>query len=170
MVGQITFGNFSADSVEKNALPEGHRPFERAVSGITLGSRVRSDIRNTSKWNPDASCVKSFVDSFETPLPRHESDQRGTSYQIAVRFIREKQKSAHIENARLVTDQKAERFLDVSGGHRGPKSDVTIWNETGVTGGTMQTNPKVGDKAFNQGAQKLNADTKVINVFRKADS
>ena len=51
----------------------------------------------------------------------------------------------------IVTDQKG-TILDVSGGHRGPKSDVTIWNETELPE-ELADKPKVGDKAY-QGAQK----------------
>jgi hypothetical protein len=44
------------------------------------------------------------------------------------------------------------RCLDVSSGHRGPKSDVKIWNETDLPEEHKQK-PKIGDKAY-IGAEK----------------
>ncbi len=51
----------------------------------------------------------------------------------------------------IITDQKG-KILDVNSGHRGPKADVKIWNETKLPD-ELKEKPKLGDKAY-LGAQK----------------
>ena len=51
----------------------------------------------------------------------------------------------------IITDHKG-TILDINSGHRGPKSDVKIWNETELPDELKET-PKLGDKAY-QGADK----------------
>ena len=46
----------------------------------------------------------------------------------------------------IYTDHKG-RILDVSSGHRGPKADVRIWNETELPE-ELKEKPKLGDKAY----------------------
>ena len=46
----------------------------------------------------------------------------------------------------IYTDHKG-RVLDVSSGHRGPKADVKIWNETELPE-ELKEKPKLGDKAY----------------------
>jgi hypothetical protein len=45
-----------------------------------------------------------------------------------------------------MTDQKGV-ILDISSGHRGPKADVKIWNETTLPE-ELKEKPKLGDKAY----------------------
>ena len=70
LVGQM-FG-FSADSVEKNALPE-----VLAVLKEQFPSSRWEAVRRhrNEKWNPD-EVDKVIVDSFETPLPRPSDQER----------------------------------------------------------------------------------------------
>lgn len=46
----------------------------------------------------------------------------------------------------IYTDQNG-TILDVSSGHRGPKADVKIWNETELPD-AIKEKPKIGDKAY----------------------
>lgn len=48
--------------------------------------------------------------------------------------------------SQIITDQKG-RILDISSRHRGPKSDVKIWNETQLPD-ALREKPKLGDKAY----------------------
>ena len=138
LVGQM-FG-FSADSVEKNALPEVLAVLKEQFPASRWEAVRR---HRNEKWNPD-EVDKVIVDSFETPLPRPSDQERQQR-------VYSGKKKRHTLKTQIVTDQKG-TILDVSGGHRGPKSDVTIWNETELPE-ELADKPKVGDKAY-QGAQK----------------
>ena len=151
LVGQM-FG-FSADSVEKNALPEVLAVLKEQFPASRWEAVRR---HRNEKWNPD-EVDKVIVDSFETPLPRPSDQERQ-------KRVYSGKKKRHTLKTQIVTDQKG-TILDVSGGHRGPKSDVTIWNETELPE-ELADKPKVGDKAY-QGAQK---PTLTPKKSRKADS
>lgn len=133
VVGQM-FG-FSADSVEKNALPE----VLAALKELFPAARWEAVKRHRNeKWNPD-EVDKIIVDSFETPIPRPSDNDRQ-------KRVYSGKKKRHTLKTQIYTDQKG-RILDVSGGHRGPKSDVRIWNETGLPD-EIKEKPKLGDKAY----------------------
>jgi hypothetical protein len=46
----------------------------------------------------------------------------------------------------IITDQTG-KIVDISSQHRGPKSDVKIWNETELPE-SLKEKPKLGDKAY----------------------
>lgn len=138
VVGQM-FGK-SADSVEKNALPE----VLAVLKELFPASRWEAVKRHRNeKWNPE-EVDKIIVDSFETPIPRPSDNDRQ-------RRVYSGKKKRHTLKSQIYTDQKG-RILDVSSGHRGPKADVKIWNETELPE-ELQEKPKVGDKAY-IGAEK----------------
>ena len=138
VVGQM-FG-FSADSVEKNALPE----VLAALKELFPASRWEAVQRHRNeKWNAD-EVDKIIVDSFETPLPRPSQNERQ-------KRVYSGKKKRHTMKTQILTDQKG-RILDISSGHRGPKADVKIWNETKLPD-EIKEKPKIGDKAY-QGAEK----------------
>lgn len=138
VVGQM-FG-FSADSVEKNALPEVLLLLKELFPAARWEATQR---HRTEKWNPD-EIDKIIVDSFETPIPRPSDNDRQ-------KRVYSGKKKRHTLKTQIITDHKG-TILDVSSGHRGPKADVKIWNETALPD-ELKEKPKLGDKAY-QGAAK----------------
>lgn len=133
VVGQM-FG-FSADSVEKNALPE----VLAVLKELFPASRWEAVKKHRNeKWNPD-EVDKIIVDSFETPIPRPSLNERQ-------RRVYSGKKKRHTLKTQIITDQKG-TILDINSGHRGPKSDVKIWNETEMPD-ALKEKPKLGDKAY----------------------
>jgi DDE superfamily endonuclease len=138
VVGQM-FG-FSADSVEKNALPE----VIAVLKELFPASRWEAVKRHRfEKWKAD-EVDKIIVDSFETPIPRPSLNDRQ-------KRVYSGKKKRHTLKTQIITDQKG-KILDVTGGHRGPKSDIKIWNETKLPD-ELKDKPKLGDKAY-LGAEK----------------
>ena len=133
VVGQI-FG-FSADSVEKNALPE-VLPVLQQLFPAARREPVRR--HRGEKWQPD-EVDKIIVDSFETPIRRPSDNDRQ-------KRVYSGKKKRHALKTQIITDQKG-RISDVSSGHRGPKADVKIWNETQLPE-DIREKPKIGDKAY----------------------
>lgn len=138
VVGQM-FG-FSADAVEKNALPEVLAVLKELFPASLWEAVLR---HRNEKWNPD-EVDKIIVDSFETPIPRPSDNDRQ-------KRVYSGKKKRHTLKSQVYTDHKG-RILDVSSGHRGPKSDVRIWNETALPE-EIKEKPKLGDKAY-IGAEK----------------
>ena len=114
VVGQM-FG-FSADSVEKNALPEVLAVLKELFPAARWEAVQR---HRNEKWSPDA-VDKIIARSFETPIPRPSDNDRQ-------RRIYSGKKKRHTLKTQIYTDHKG-TILDVSSGHRGPKADVKIWN------------------------------------------
>jgi hypothetical protein len=133
VVGQM-FG-FSADSFEKNAFPE-VLPVLKELFPASRWEAVKR--HRNEKWNPD-EVDKIIVDSFETPLPRPSDNDRQ-------KRVYSGKKKRHTLKTQICTDHKG-RILDVSSGHRGPKADVRIWNETELPE-ELKEKPKLGDKAY----------------------
>lgn len=118
VVGQM-FG-CSADSVEKNALPE----VLAVLKELFPASRWEAIKRHRNeKWNPD-EVDKIIVDSFETPIPRPSLNDRQ-------KRVYSGKKKRHTLKTQIITDHHG-KILDVNSGRRGPKADVKIWNETRV--------------------------------------
>lgn len=138
VVGQM-FG-FSADSVEKNALPETLTVLKELFPAARWEAVKR---HRQEKWQPD-EVDKILVDSFETPLPRPSDQDRQ-------KRVYSGKKKRHTLKTQILTDQQG-TILAVSSGHRGPKADVKIWNETALPE-PLKEKPKIGDKAY-QGAEK----------------
>lgn len=139
VVGQM-FG-FSADSVEKNALPEVISVLKELFPAARWEAVKR---HRNEKWNAD-EVDKIIVDSFETPIPRPSLNERQ-------KRVYSGKKKRHTLKTQIITDHTG-RILDVNSGHRGPKADVKIWNET-VLPDEIKEKPKLGDKAY-VGAKKL---------------
>ncbi len=138
VVGQM-FG-FSADSFEKNAFPE----VLPVLKELFPASRWEAVLRHRNeKWNPD-EVDKIIVDSFETPIPRPSLNDRQ-------KRVYSGKKKRHTLKTQIYTDHQG-RILDVSSGHRGPKADVKIWNQTELPE-EIKEKPKLGDKAY-VGAEK----------------
>ena len=133
VVGQM-FG-FSADSVEKNALPEVLAVLKEQFPASRWEAVKR---HRGEKFNPD-EVDKIIVDSFETPLPRPSDNERQ-------KRVYSGKKKRHTLKTQIYTDQKG-KILDVSSGHRGPKPDVKIWNETELPI-EIKEKPKIADKAY----------------------
>lgn len=133
VVGQM-FG-FSADSVEKNALPEVLAVLKTEFPAARWEAVQR---HRQQKWNPD-EVDKIIVDSFETPIPRPSLNDRQ-------KRVYSGKKKRHTRKTQIYTDQKG-TILDLSSGHRGPKADVKIWNETELPE-ELKDKPKLGDKAY----------------------
>lgn len=138
VVGQM-FG-FSADSVEKNALPEVLTVLRELFPAARWEAVKR---HRNNKWSAD-EVDKIIVDSFETPIPRPSINERQ-------KRVYSGKKKRHTLKTQIYTDQQGQ-ILDVRSGHRGPKADVTIWNETELPK-ELKEKPKLGDKAY-QGADK----------------
>lgn len=133
VVGQM-FG-FSADSFEKNALPE----VLAVLKELFPASRWEAVKRHRNeKWNPD-EVDKVIVDSFETPIPRPSLNDRQ-------KRVYSGKKKRDTLKTQIITDHKG-TILDITGGHRGPKADVKIWNETKLPA-ELNGKPKLGDKAY----------------------
>lgn len=133
VVGQM-FG-FSADSVEKNALPEVLSVLKELFPAARWDAVKR---HRFDKWNPD-EVDKIIVDSFETPIPRPSLNDRQ-------KRVYSGKKKRHTLKTQIITDQKG-KILNVTSGHRGPKADVKIWNETKLPE-ELDEKPKLGDKAY----------------------
>lgn len=118
VVGQM-FG-FSADSVERNALPEAIAVLKAEFPAARWEAVQR---HRFEKWNPD-SADKIIIDSFETPILRPSDNDRQ-------RRVYSGKKKRHTLKTQIITDQNG-TILDVSNGHCEPKSDVKIWNETEI--------------------------------------
>src|ERR1700712_1497100 len=92
-VGQM-FG-FSADSVEKNALPE----VLAVLKELFPAERWEAVKRHRQgKWEPD-EVEKVIVDSFETPIPRPSDNDRQ-------KRVYSGKKKRHTLKTQIVTDQK----------------------------------------------------------------
>jgi hypothetical protein len=126
---------FSADSVEKNALPEVLAVLKEQFPASRWEAVPR---HRNEKWNPE-EVDKIIVDSFETPIPRPSVQERQ-------RRVYSGKKKRHTLKTQIITDHKG-TILDISSGHRGPKSDVKMWNESELPA-ELQEKPKLGDKAY----------------------
>jgi len=133
VVGQM-FG-FSADSVEKNALPEVLSVLKELFPAARWDAVKR---HRFDKWNPD-EVDKIIVDSFETPIPRPSLKDRQ-------KRVYSGKKKRHTLKTQIITDHQG-KILNVTSGHRGPKADVKIWNETKLPE-ELDEKPKLGDKAY----------------------
>lgn len=89
-------------------------------------------------WQPTEQ-DRLLIDSFETPIRRPSDDQRQ-------RRCYSGKKKRHTLKTQIVTDAKGE-ILEIDAGHRGPKADIRIYEESGVD----QRYPdaeKTADKAY----------------------
>ena len=89
-------------------------------------------------WQPD-EIDRVLIDSFETPIARPSvSDRQKRAYSG--------KKKQHTQKTQVTTDETGE-ILDIDAGHRGPKADITIYEESGVDERYPNAD-KIGDKAY----------------------
>lgn len=89
-------------------------------------------------WQPtDQDCL--LIDSFETPIQRPSQDARQ-------RRMYSGKKQRHTLKSQVVADAKGE-ILELDTGHRGPKADIRIYEESGVEDRYPDAD-KIADKAY----------------------
>lgn len=95
-----------------------------------------------SKWTPEEiDCL--IIDTFETPMSRPSLDDRQK------RAYSGKQKR-HTIKTQVITDNQGE-ILDIEAGHRGPKADLKLYEESQLKEklpAALRDKPLLGDKAY----------------------
>ena len=115
------------------------------------GVRVLQDVCPSSRWDAEKHWKKSepswlpadndrlLIDSFETPIRRpSDQDQQRRTYSG--------KKKRHTLKSQVVTDAKGE-ILELDSGHRGPKADIRIYEESGIDTRYPDAE-KTADKAY----------------------
>jgi len=113
--------------------------------------RVLQDVCPSSRWDAEKRWKKSepswqptekdrlLIDSFETPIRRpSDHDRQRRTYSG--------KKKRHTLKSQVVTDEKGE-ILELDTGHRGPKADIRIYEESGVDTRYPDAE-KIADKAY----------------------
>jgi len=113
--------------------------------------RVLQDVCPSSRWDAEKKWNKSepsweptqkdrlLIDSFETPIRRpSDHDRQRRTYSG--------KKKRHTLKSQVVTDEKGE-ILELDAGHRGPKADIRIYEESGVDTRYPDAE-KIADKAY----------------------
>lgn len=94
--------------------------------------------KSTPSWQPD-ELDRVLIDSFETPIARPSvADRQKRAYSG--------KKKAHTTKTQTATDKRGE-ILDIDPGHRGPKADIRIYEESEVHARYPHAD-KIGDKAY----------------------
>jgi hypothetical protein len=94
--------------------------------------------KRTPNWQPRDQ-DRLLIDSFETPIRRPSDDTRQ-------RRTYSGKKKRHTLKSQVVTDAKGE-ILELDTGHRGPKADIRIYEESGVEERYPKAH-KTADKAY----------------------
>lgn len=94
--------------------------------------------RSEPTWTPDEVDLV-IVDSFETPVRRPSVPERQ-------RWIYSGKKKRHTLKTQIATDQAGE-ILTISAGHRGPKADLKLYEQTPLPE-PLTDKPRLGDKAY----------------------
>ena len=89
-------------------------------------------------WQPSRA-DRLLIDSFESPICRPSDPDRQ-------RRVYSGKKKRHTLKTQIVTDAQGE-IVEVDPGHRGPKADIRIYEESGVEQRYPDT-PKQADKAY----------------------
>jgi hypothetical protein len=95
-----------------------------------------------SKWDPE-EIDRLIIDSFETPLRR-------PSLQDRQKRVYSGKKRQHTLKTQVVSDGQGE-VLDIEAGHRGPKSDLKLYEESQLKErlpAPLRDKPLLGDKAY----------------------
>jgi len=137
VVGAL-FG-FSADSSE-NAFHE-VMPVLRELFPAEKWAAVQRFRQEEPPWTPD-DVERVIIDSFETPVRRPSVPERQ-------KRVYSGKKKRHTLKTQIATDQKGE-ILGLSAGHRGPKADIKIYEETPLPP-EVADQPRQGDKAYASG-------------------
>lgn len=134
VVGEL-FG-VSAD-VSENTFHE----VIRVLREVCPSSRWEAEKRwkkGDPDWKPTEK-ERLLIDSFETPIRRpSDPDRQRRTYSG--------KKKRHTLKSQVVTDAKGE-ILELDSGHRGPKADIRIYEESKVDTRYPNT-PKMADKAY----------------------
>ena len=95
-----------------------------------------------SKWDP-TQIDRLLIDSFETPMRRQSlNDRQKRDYSG--------KKKQHTIKTQVVTDGNGE-ILDIDAGHRGPKADLKLYEESRLQEKlpeALRDKPILGDKAY----------------------
>lgn len=95
-----------------------------------------------SKWNPE-EIDRLIIDSFETPVTRPSlNDKQKRTFSG--------KKGQHTIKTQVLSDGKGQ-VLDIDAGHRGPKADIKLYEESRLTEklpGALRDKPRYGDKAY----------------------
>lgn len=134
VIGEL-FG-VSAD-VSENTVQEG----VVVLRGVCPSSRWEAEKqwkKSEPSWEP-TELDRLLIDSFETPIRRpSDNDRQRRTYSG--------KKKRHTLKSQVVTDAKGE-ILELDTGHRGPKADIRIYEESKVEERYPNT-PKRADKAY----------------------
>jgi hypothetical protein len=131
-----TMFGYSADTSE-NAFHE-VVPVLRDVCPSQKWEAEKRWRKGQSSWTPDEVELE-IVDSFETPVNRPSDAERQ-------RRIYSGKKKRHTLKTQVICDQDGE-LLCIEAGHRGPKSDIKLYEETDFPAELMGK-PRLGDKAY----------------------
>ncbi|MBA3440173.1 MAG: transposase, partial [Pyrinomonadaceae bacterium] len=131
---------YSADTSE-NAFHE-VVPLLRELFPSTTWEAEKKWQRSAPEWTPDDVDLV-IVDSFETPTRRPSINERQ-------KRIYSGKKKRHTIKTQVITDQDGE-LLTIAPGHRGPKADLKLYEETGLPA-PLAGKPCVGDKAYQSSA------------------
>lgn len=95
-----------------------------------------------SKWKPE-EVDRLIIDSFETPLRRPSLNDRQ-------KRVYSGKKKQHTLKTQVVSDGQGD-VLDIESGHRGPKSDLKLYEESKLKERlpeSLRDKPLLGDKAY----------------------
>jgi hypothetical protein len=134
LVGQL-FG-VSADTSE-NTFHE-VVPILQAVCPTQRFDGEKKWKKSDPSWHPD-EVDRVLIDSFETPICRPSVDHRQ-------RQVYSGKRKRHTIKTQVATDKKGE-ILSVDAGHRGPKADIRVYEESGVDS-QFPNADKLGDKGY----------------------
>jgi hypothetical protein len=131
---------FSADASE-NALAE-VLPVLRDLFPKEKWEAEKRHRGADAKWNPD-EIDRLIIDSFETPVRRPSLNDRQ-------KRLYSGKKKQHTLKSQIITDGHGD-VLDVDAGHRGPKSDIKLYEESNLESNLpepLKDKPRLGDKAY----------------------
>jgi hypothetical protein len=131
---------FSADTSE-NAFSE-VMPVLRALFPKEKWEAEKRHRGAESKWNPD-EVDRLIIDSFETPVRRPSRPDRQQRLYSG-------KKKQHTLKSQIISDGQGD-VLDIDAGHRGPKSDIKLYEESQLEDKlpeSLRDKPRLGDKAY----------------------
>lgn len=111
------------------------------LRAVCPSSRFEAEKRwkkSPPSWQPEA-VDRVLIDSFETPIQRPSVNARQTRAYSG-------KKKCHTTKTQVATDATGD-ILDIDAGHRGPKADIRLYEESQVQE-QYPNAEKVGDKAY----------------------
>lgn len=128
--------SFSADTSE-NAFYE-VVPVLRELFPTEKWEAEKRWRRGEPSWTPN-EVEKVIIDSFETPVRR-------PSLKEPQKRLYSGKKKRHTLKTQIATDQRGD-ILSISAGHRGPKADLKLYEETPLPD-PIRDKPRMGDKGY----------------------